>query len=94
MKELASQTFVIVKRIVEWDRQIYKETEYSLLLFEDRVISHHHQFLLRDVFDMSFKPMSGKYGFLYLHTNQGVFAYQVLTHPQAFIDTFKSLKKS
>ncbi|WP_239422115.1 hypothetical protein [Bacillus sp. CGMCC 1.16541] len=91
MTILASQPYIIITRSIEVTQQCYTETEQHLHLYQDKVVGHEKTFHIHHVFDMSFKPLSNQSGFLYLHTNQGVFSYQVKSNPQTFIETFRKL---
>ncbi|MDF0727388.1 hypothetical protein PY093_11890 [Cytobacillus sp. S13-E01] len=89
---IATQKYTIVTRVIESNQQKYIEEEKYLYLYLDRIVSTSHHFLLSDVFDMSYKKISAVVGFLYLHTNQGVFSYTVKTNPKPFIYEYKSVK--
>lgn len=87
-----SQTYVKVIRKVENNRQHYIHTKAVINLYEDRIETETHTFSLKNVFDVSFKSLSSNNGFLYLHTNQGVFTFTVQSNPSLFIKIFKSIK--
>ncbi|MBM7703914.1 hypothetical protein [Metabacillus iocasae] len=91
MSILASQPYIIVTRSIQVTQQRYIETEQHLHLYKDKVVAHEKSFYIQHVFDMSYKPLSNDSGFLYLHTNQGVFPYQVKSSPHSFIETFRKL---
>lgn len=69
------------------------EIEENLVLYKDKVISASDYFHLQDVLDMSFKSISGDSGFLYLHTNRGVFSFHTKTNPVEFIHFYHHLKE-
>lgn len=87
-----SQTYVKVIRRIQNNQQLFIQTKDQINLYEDRIETGTQSFLLKDVFDVSFKSLSSKNGFLYLHTNQGVFMYTVESNPSLFITMFKSIK--
>lgn len=92
MKIICSQVYIRVKREITSNQQHYIKTEEYLHLFEDRIHANNKHYLLKDIFDISFKSFSSNHGFLYLHTNQGVFSFLVQENPQPFIKWFKVLK--
>ncbi|MDQ0213999.1 hypothetical protein J2S13_000394 [Oikeobacillus pervagus] len=92
MKRISSQSYFTVKRRIEWNKQYSVEVQHSLDLFEDKIVTSSQSFFLKDVFDLSYKPFSTGTGILYLHTNQGVFPFQIQSNPQDFIEAFRVLK--
>ena len=58
------------------------------------IVSAERQFKFQNVYDISHKPFSFGGGMLYLHTNQGVFSYNIKDNPAYFIEAFKTLKSS
>lgn len=88
MKFIVSQPYIVIKRKIEWNEQKYIETKHQLRLFEDRILSSVNEFHLDHVYDVSYRP-----SFLYLHTNQGVFPYNIKEDPNEFINAFKELKQ-
>ncbi|MEH7381609.1 hypothetical protein V7138_14200 [Bacillus sp. JJ1533] len=87
MKFIASHPYIVVQRKIEWNEQKYIETHHQLRLFEDRILSSVNEFQLDHVYDVSYRT-----SFLYLHTNQGVFSYNIKEDPIEFITAFKNLK--
>ncbi|MFT4416749.1 hypothetical protein ACLM5H_23065 [Fredinandcohnia humi] len=87
MKLLAVQPYIVVSRKIEWNEQKYIESTHLLRMFEDRILSTSNEFQLEHVYDISSRS-----SFLYLHTNQGLFSYQVKEDPTHFIEAFKCLK--
>lgn len=86
---------------------VYTEVERSIdFFYQMQKITMHHEltvtpvvvttarakFMLNQVLDVSYKPFSSESGILYLHTNQGVFPFNIHSNPQTFIDTFRSFK--
>ncbi len=92
VKRIISHPYVRVERTIENSEQITKEYREHLHLYEDRIITREHVFLVNDVHDMSFRLFSSATGMLYLHTNQGVFPYTVPKDPAYFIEEYKKLK--
>lgn len=93
MEVIISQPYVNVVRSVEWNQQRYIEENKHLDLYENKMIAPNHEFNLDDVFDVSYRATTAVYGFLYLHTIEGVFAYLVKSHPNDFIEAYKELTK-
>lgn len=92
MDFLASQPYIKVIRTMEWNKQVTTVEEKTLHLYKDKIITDTNQFYLNHVWDISYKTVSSEYGFLYLHTHQGVVPFQVPTNPQSFIHAFKQLR--
>ncbi|WP_174731448.1 hypothetical protein [Mesobacillus harenae] len=93
MEFICSQAYIKMIREIDWNEQKITETEEFIHLYEDEIVTSAHRFLIKEVHDVSYKVMSGKQGFFYLHTNQGVFPFHVKTNPKYFIDQYKQLKK-
>ncbi|MFC0524440.1 hypothetical protein ACFFGV_12770 [Pontibacillus salicampi] len=91
MSYIISQPYVMVERRIKDYKQQYIEVKEYLYLYETSVSSKTKQFHLHHIFDISYKPTDGRYGFLYLHTNQGVISYQVTEDPYSFIEAFRKL---
>ncbi|WP_083249286.1 hypothetical protein [Bacillus solimangrovi] len=92
MQLIVSQTYVNVVRMIENNVQQYIENEEVISLYSDRIITHTDEFYLMNVFDISYRSMASNSGFLYLHTNKGVFSYHVKSNPNRFINEFKKMK--
>ncbi|MRX70771.1 hypothetical protein GJU40_01140 [Bacillus lacus] len=90
---IASQSYIKVIRKMEWNRQLFEEVELRIELYEDKIVTGANSFRLQDVFDVSFKYSDASYGFLYLHTNQGVFPYTVKNVPHDFIFHYQETRK-
>ena len=95
MKEEQSVISVIsyhkTEKIIKYNQQKYEKPQHCLRIYKDRVQSASHQFDLENINDMSYRPFTDA-GLLYLHTNQGVFAYEVNGDPDHFINSYKRLK--
>ncbi|WP_017755274.1 hypothetical protein [Calidifontibacillus oryziterrae] len=92
MKIIHSQPYKTVNRRIEGDQQLFTQMNDQLDLYNDRISTKDKHFLLKDIFDISFKSFSSNEGLLYLHTNQGVYSFSVKENPSSFITSFKSLK--
>ncbi|WP_010283508.1 hypothetical protein [Bacillus timonensis] len=88
MNFITSHPYIVIQRKIEWNEQKYIETQHQLRLFDDRILSSVNEFQLEHVYDVSYRT-----SFLYLHTNQGVFSYNIKEDPDAFIKAFKELKQ-
>jgi hypothetical protein len=93
VKLIASQCYITVTRSIEWNKQHYITNEQFLHLYEDKIVTTTNEFLIEDVLDMSYRPSSTEFGFLYLHTVQGVFPFRIKTKPYYFIDLYRDLKQ-
>lgn len=89
MKIIFPQPYIKMIRTIKWNQQYVTETQHFLDLYEDKIITASQQFSLKNVFDISYRSLSLNNGFLYLHTNQGLFSYNVKTNPSLFIDEYK-----
>ena len=67
-------------------------THHELTVTPETVKTTRNEFQLNQVLDVSYKPFSSEAGILYLHTNQGVFPFNIHTDPHTFIETFRSFK--
>ena len=90
-KVLAVQKYMVVKReldFMNFKQKIIKE-ERNMYLYHDKITTKYHEFPLKAVFDISYKPLGKDGGILYLHTNKGVFSYHVDSDALTFIKIFK-----
>ncbi len=92
MEWITTQSYVEVDRKIEDGEQKSFEIEQSLFLSTEKIVSSGHQFTIEEVYDISFRKLSQTYGWLYLHTNQGVFPFRTKSNPEFFISEFKKLK--
>ena len=90
MDWLAVQPYYKVVRKVEGLEQITYEDHRKMYLSRESIVTHYRSFPVKDVFDLSYKPMGGSGGILYLHTKLGVFSYLVKECPEEFILAFKT----
>lgn len=92
MKLIASHPYIVVSRRIDWNEQHYVEQEHHLHLYEDQITSPAEKFLIDEIWDMSYKSSSTKVGFLYLHTNRGLYSFYVKSEPSQFINHYRKLK--
>ena len=82
-----------VERSIDFYYKMQKiATQHELTITHEVVTTARAEFKLHQIMDVSYKPFSTAAGILYLHTNQGVFPFQIHSNPQTFIETFRSLK--
>jgi hypothetical protein len=89
---ISSQPYTKTIRKIKENKLFYIEEHYTLTLYEEKLITAFQHFSLENIYDISYKPLSSKYGFLYLHTHKGCFSFQVKSDPSHFIEAFKTLK--
>ncbi|MFD2680443.1 hypothetical protein [Bacillus seohaeanensis] len=92
MKLIHSHPYYKVVREIKNNEQNSTEVKETIDLYDSLIATASKQFPLKNVSDISYKPLSDSYGFLYLHTNQGVFTFMVKESPKAFIDEYLKLK--
>jgi hypothetical protein len=90
---IATIAYSRIERFVEWHEQKYIKSIHSITVYADKVSTSTNTFGIENVYDISYKPFSGSKGLLYLHTNQGVFTYEIENDPSNFIHAFKKLAK-
>lgn len=93
-KVLSTIDYTVVKRSIQNFEQQEETFRHSLSLSQTTLTSYAHRFQLDELFDISYRPFTNGQGFLYLHTNQGVFSYLVSTNPENFIRACKNLVKA
>lgn len=95
MRILATITYYTITRSIEHNQQHFSEDTHTLSLLTDRITTTEKlEFSIDNVFDLSFRAVSVDYGLMYLHTNQGLFSFQVKEEkPLVFLEEFKRLKK-
>ncbi|MCP3026800.1 hypothetical protein [Halobacillus sp. A5] len=89
---ICSQPIIWVNRKIKNNQQNYVEESASVDLYHDRVVTPFEEFHLKDVHDASYRPLSGRIGFFYLHTIRGVFSYQVTDSPYDWIEKYKNIQ--
>lgn len=92
-----TQPVIIIYTEVERKIDLYYQmqkitTRHELAVSPHAVTSTKADFTLNQVMDVSYKPFSSEAGILYLHTTKGVYPYNIHSHPQEFINAFRSYK--
>ena len=80
------------ERRIEDNQQFTVETEEHLYLYNDRIVTPTKSFTIKDVMDVTSKPLSSYYTFLYLHTIEGVWTFVVKSSPEQFISHYHQVK--
>ncbi|WP_342555791.1 hypothetical protein [Paenibacillus sp. FSL R7-0652] len=88
MDAIAVLPYYRVQREVTGLAQEVERNARTMTLYADRIVTRYREFLITEVFDMSFRRMGEKGGFFYLHTSTGVYPYMVEIDPGPFIQTF------
>ena len=89
MKLLAEQPYIKIERHVDGLEQKNVESKRTLYLYDEKVVSRHREFPIKDVTDVSYRTVGPDGGMLYVHTNKGIYTYIVKSSPMDFINTFK-----
>lgn len=89
---LCSHSYWKVDRKIEDNEQVYEENEQFIRMYHDRITTASDIFHLRDILDITFKNMSGRTGFLYLHTTRGVYSFCTDAKPDKLIEIYKKIK--
>lgn len=88
---ICTLTYKLVEKVTGWYAQTTHQTTHCIHLSIDTISTEKYNFPLDHVHDLSYKPFSNGAGLFYLHTNQGVFMFEVETDPTYFIDMYKSI---
>ncbi|RIV03107.1 hypothetical protein [Bacillus licheniformis] len=88
---IAAVSYYKTERTIDFNRQTYTKKQNQMCLYNDKILTASRQYRLEHVYDVSYRPFS-EAGLLYLHTNKGVFAYEVNVDPGYFIEAFKKQK--
>ncbi|RWR12565.1 hypothetical protein QNH23_16680 [Siminovitchia fortis] len=86
---LAVQPYVKVRRQIIDGEIVSEEEERKIYLYQDRLVTKHREFPIRDISDLSFRKMGDEGGLLYVHTSRGIFSYTVPSSPESFIKAFR-----
>ncbi|WP_077213611.1 hypothetical protein [Bacillus dakarensis] len=90
MEKIYSQPYSIIERkIIDNEQHIIKRKSF-IRLYQDKITTDKNVFLMREIHDISYRQGLLN-GMLYIHTNQGVFPYMVLSDPARFIEEVKKL---
>ncbi|PID14205.1 hypothetical protein CSV63_14050 [Sporosarcina sp. P34] len=87
-----SLSYISINRVVDRLEQTYQKSYHTICLFRDRITTSQRTFPLQHVFDLSYRPFSGQSGLFYLHTNEGVFTFEIEEEPEKFILLFKQIQ--
>lgn len=63
------------------------------MLYEDKLVTEEKEYPIHQVFDLSYKMLSNRYGFFYLHTNKGVVTLHIKESPAEFIKKFRTVER-
>ncbi|WP_244986999.1 hypothetical protein [Oceanobacillus caeni] len=65
------------------------EHQRTIYLYDNRIVTEHREFPIKDVLDISYRFIGGDGGLLYLYTSCGVYSYIVKSSPEDFVQTCK-----
>ncbi|WP_054024890.1 hypothetical protein [Bacillus sp. FJAT-28004] len=94
MNCIAIQHYYKVEREITNSEQKTVVDERLMYLYKEKIVTKYREFPIAEVFDLSYKPIGGTGGILYLHTLQGVFSYMISADPAFFIAAYKGLADS
>lgn len=89
---ISTLTYVLIERKMGWYAQTTNRTVHHIHLYPTVISTESNKFKLEHVHDLSYKPFSGGTGLFYLHTNQGVFTFEVESNPSGFIAEYRKLR--
>lgn len=89
MDLIAQHPYIKTERKITSTKKYEVEHDRWIYLYRDKVVTQNREFPIDDVMDLSFREIKAQGGILYLHTNQGVFAYIVKSAPSSFIAAYK-----
>lgn len=93
MRLIAEQPYIKIKREVSSIEQKEIELKRTIYLYDEKVVTEHREFPIKDLMDMSYRLIGGTGGLLYLHTSKGVFSYTVKSSPEQFVKAYKDYIK-
>lgn len=88
---ITTQPYYKMERIITADNLETITHRRLLCLYPNRIVSAYREFLIEEIFDISFRDLGQGHGVLYLHTKQGVFPYTVESDVELFISEVKRL---
>ena len=91
-KIVSTISYTVIERVIESFQQKYNRSSHQILLYSDRLVTANYTFQLKSVLDVSYRAFSGENGLFYLHTNQGVFTFEIQSDPSDFIKSYKNLR--
>jgi hypothetical protein len=89
MTWVAQLPYYKIQREIRDGEQRSVTSNRLMYLYEDRIVTCHREFPIKDIFDMSYRSMGDMGGMFYLHTSKGVYAYLIECDPVRFIEAFK-----
>ncbi|ARF15006.1 MULTISPECIES: hypothetical protein [Sporosarcina] len=89
---ILSLSYISIHRVVDRIEQTHQKSYHTMCLFQDRITTSERSFPLKHVFDVSYRPFSGHTGLFYLHTNEGVFTFEIEEEPEQFISLYKQIQ--
>ncbi|WP_110929612.1 hypothetical protein [Bacillus massiliglaciei] len=89
MKWKAVQPYFKIVREVTGLEQKTRKSYREMYLDDQKLVTKYREFPREKVLDMSFKRMGDSGGILYLHTDHGVYSYNVEEDPEEFMKAFK-----
>lgn len=92
MEPLATLIYYKVHREIDlfYEQKIIEE-ERRMHLYVNKITTHYRQFPIENIHDITFRPLGNEGGLVYLHTNHGVYSYNVKTSPSSFIHVCKRI---
>jgi hypothetical protein len=90
---IATHPYYKIDREISHSGQQVVNHDRIMYLYLTKVMTEYREFLIEDVYDMSYRRIGEEEGILYLHTKQGLFPYNVRTDPTGFIKEFKKLAR-
>ncbi|MDN8589353.1 hypothetical protein B2I21_01880 [Chryseobacterium mucoviscidosis] len=91
MNCIAVLPYYKIQREVTGLAQEVLQSDRSMILYSDKIVTKYREFHITEVFDMSFRRIGNEGGFFYLHTSTGVYPYMVNIDPKPFIQTFRTM---
>lgn len=93
MNYLAEQSYYKIERELSGTEQLIITHERTMYLYDNKVVTKHHEFPIQDVYDISYRRLGGSEGLLYLHTKVGVYSYLLRSDPGLFIEVYRKINK-
>lgn len=89
---IQSLAYSKTERVVDRLGQTTKTTSHAICLYETEITTASRSFSLHHIHDVSYRSFSGSNGLFYLHTNEGVFTFEISHDPSLFIQSYKQLR--
>ena len=94
MNPISTQLCIFIERKIERLEKKIIEQKFELELYSHKICLREKEYLIDNVFDISYRNATEEVGFLYLHTNEGVIPTLTKTDPKPFIESFRKVKQS